>query len=277
MKSLCRGRRNLEMSIHNHYGLTSSGRKWRLPSQGGHEWCTPAAASTVAGADARKIAHDERHTAPLGKVETVELTDEAFAQIQDMWCVDDRELDEFRDRYRTAVHNRNALLPTELTPAQARRLRPNERETSFLSMPREGQECSRATFNGKTFVTSAYCKFAQSDNSHVKQTYNDVNGNRQTAYGQIERMFMHSIAPGSPQQVVLQVEWLDLQNDATEHKLPVVRRAPDSAFNRNAKYTFLELCLPYNVAVLRRDPLDSTNPDYVVIDPKGKFGASMYN
>ena len=279
LKKLCRGRRNLEISIHNHYNLTLSGKFWRLPSQGGHAFCTPAAASTVAGADARRINHQARKALPLGKVTLVELSEDAFRQIQDVWCIEDADLDNFRDRYRTLVRDRNAVLPEELTQDQIDRLRPTPRQLLFLTMPREAGEINRADYNGNIFATYASCRFKRSDNSFLKQTYNDEDGEPQPSFCRITGMFLHAIIDGYPQSIVVKCDWFDFTGEYTDHGLPVVRRDPDRLlnFNRNCQYTFLEGCHPYNITVLPRCAVEPDNQDLVVLDPEGKFGEGMNN
>lgn len=200
-------------------------------------------------------------------------------QVQDAWCVEDADLDNFRDRYRTLVRDRNAVLPEVLTQAQRARLNPTEKQLRYLTMPREAGSIQRANYNGNLFTTYEHSRFKRTDDSHLKQTYNDENGVAQPSYCRVTGMFLHAMVDGYPEHIIVKCDWFDFTGEHTDYGLPVVRADPDRQlnFNQNCQYTFLEGCHPYNIAVVPKDALDPGSLDLVVIDPEGKFGEGMYN
>jgi hypothetical protein len=81
-----------------------------------------------------------------------------------------------------------------------------------------------------------------------------------SCYGQIERLFTHSLYPGGPSHVVASVDWYDSKGTHALSKLPLVAKTTDDedAFGR---MTFVKECYPRPLAIWPNDPLDDLDPD----------------
>lgn len=81
-----------------------------------------------------------------------------------------------------------------------------------------------------------------------------------SGYGQIKKMFVHSLYPGGPSQVVVDVDWFDNKGTHEISKLPLVAKTNNdpTAFSR---LTFLRECYPRPLALWPNDPLDDLDAD----------------
>ena len=126
-------------------------------------------------------------------------------------------------------------------------------------------EC--ADFNSLPFCTAAYCSGLQYDNSVIKQLYREQVGQEpKPAYGWIKRLFIHELYPGGPNDIMIDVEWLDVLPIKGPTGLTLVRKNSDNAFNQACRFTFLKHCQPHNVALLSQEPEDLTCITFSVVD-----------
>ena len=63
-----------------------------------------------------------------------------------------------------------------------------------------------------------------------------------------------------------------MQPGVSEVGLQVVRKNPQSSFNTNCRFTALEDCVPYNLAMLPNDLSDEHCTEFSVVDPEGLLG-----
>jgi len=113
-----------------------------------------------------------------------------------------------------------------------------------------------------------------SDDSNITIDYNERvgrNGSRLAgAYGEIERIFQHSLYPVGPTKLVLDCKWFDVLGVADVSKTIVVAPNQANSFNNNARFTFLYTAYQRPIAVWPSDPLGTRGQphtsQYEIID-----------
>ena len=198
-KRLARGRRNVLASIHNHWTLVTSAAAWRLSSQGGGGWVPNGFDSSLAGAVDRDFSL--RKATVKGKQMVVELSDEDFAHVQDVWAVQDRDYDKLRDKYRRSIGERlgrgKSQIPEGLVLDRLNRTELASKERSCLLISEKASSADRADFNGLAFCTSHHCNGLQTDDSVVKLFYEEFEDQRRApAFAWIQRILIHELYPG---------------------------------------------------------------------------------
>ena len=200
-----------------------------------------------------------------------------FVQVQDQWCIMVHAYDVLRDRYRrdkrTGPRNQRQLQYTTvplLDPDWRPRNGPSltSDEILYLTMRPEITSYTLVYVNRVQFRCRSSQMNFRKDDSVIKTWYHDSSqgGAEVTIYGVIDKMFTHSLYPGGPVDVILQVEWLEPVDDGHDHFLPQVRFNPESQFNQRARFVFLRQCAAYNIMIAPHDPWDPENDVYDVID-----------
>jgi hypothetical protein len=87
-------------------------------------------------------------------------------------------------------------------------------------------------------------------------------------------MFRHSLYPGGPEHMVVEVEWLNML-PPNASGLPTGLRVHDRDDDDPGppRFIFLKECTPYNIALLPSHPDVRASLEYRVIDREGKLGA----
>ena len=101
--------------------------------------------------------------------------------------------------------------------------------------------------------------------SFIRMDFHVQRGNQSVLtanYGQIKRLFSHSLYPGGPSNIVLDVDWYDNKGTHAISKCPLVSKTNDdpASFTRLA---FLKECYPRPLALWPNDPfnqLDEEDP-----------------
>ena len=178
-----------------------------------------------------------------------------------------------RDKYRTSIGERRGLptstsqVPVGLLPTAMPRSNLTPEQVMRLQMTRTAYFINCADFNSLPFCTTTYCNGLKYDNSVIKQMYQEQVGLQpQPAYGWIKRLFIHELYPGGPNDIMIDVEWLDVLPMKGPTGLTLVRKNSDNAFNQACRFTFLKHCQPHNVALLSQEPEDPTCITFSVVD-----------
>lgn len=277
-KKLAAGTHDIMASIRNHYDMLSSANAWQCPSQAGMDWVGHPHRSTVYGRLRPPGSAYGDFTYKLASKPTPGVLETknggSFVQVQDIWAVDDKDYDQLRDRYRRDrrqhARNRNQhwLTSPMLDPEWRPRTGPslNQAELDFMLMTPAVQFYRHVCTGPGDKVRFAAKKGGVHDDSIVKTWYLD-NGEEHVAYGQIQRVFTHSIYPGGRKEVVVECEWLEpVLDESGKSFLPLVRRNPDYAFNKCARFTFLRQCAAYNIMIVPHDPWDQSCELFDVVD-----------
>ena len=138
------------------------------------------------------------------------------------------------------------------------------------------QTFTKAVLKGKyEFRTMESERTNLTDNSVVKEWFDDEDQQLDKGYGRIEQMFIHEAYRGGPKLHFVKARWLENLPGAGPTSLPQVKENPNHNFNINSCFTLLEGIVPYNIALLPVDLQDPACDVFSVIDPEGRLGSCL--
>ena len=257
--------------------MLCSANAWQCPSRGGLDWVVNPHRSTLFGRlrppgfTYGDFIYTLSAKATRGSLGT--KNGGSFVQVQDLWAIANKDYDKLRDRYRrdrrqhARARNLHWLTAPMFDPLWVPRTGPalSTEESKFLQMRPEVEFYRHVCTGPSGKVRFQPYRGGVHDDSIIKTWYLE-DGQQHVAYGQILKIFTHSMFPGGPKDVVVECEWFDPVPDNDEACLPQVRRNSNSAFNQSARFTFLRQCAAYNIMIAPHDPWEAKCDIYDVID-----------
>ena len=275
-KKLAKGTRNIMASINNHYGILEASLLNRATAE--MTWTTPARRSSIAGVaeKADSALRTDRCVRPLGASVKSKLTPEEFILLQDLWSIEEKGYDKFRDRFATFNRRRpNSKKVSNINDWKSSRKNIiSDQEKIWQTMTADIKVYRRAEYAGYKFADYKTQKNRKSDDSHFRVEYREQIGrSSQTvlkqAYASIRQIFVHAMYPGGPEKVVVEGRWLENMGKCPIAGTNLVRHNVNASFNQpgRQKFTFLETCYHMPVALWPFDPLNKLPHD----DRRKKF------
>jgi hypothetical protein len=268
------------VGIHNVYELIWSSNVWSMLMD--DNGIPSVSRSTVAGRRFLDFSSTLFRFGVAGKPGLLSTYNRGdFVQVQDQWSILVPEYDVLRDRYRrdmrsrgrSHIHYSYTTVPMIDPDWQPRRRLGGDDltvlETKWLQMRPEVKFHSIVYVNKVQFRTQSSQQRFRNDDSVIKTWYLDE-GEETTAYGIIKKIATHSMYPGSQEEVLVEVEWLESVPDDEQADndvyLPQVRLNPDSSFNTRSRWVFLRQCAAYNIMIAPHNPWDPACTVFDVID-----------
>ena len=114
----------------------------------------------------------------------------------------------------------------------------------------------RAEYAGNTFKTEAYQlkKQGKNDDSHVRYDCLDANGDLESAFATVTRIFVHQLYPEGPTKIVIKGSWFKVVAKCEITGNPLVR--PDPRYY--PEFAFLQTCYQQPVALWPRNPVNQS-------------------
>jgi hypothetical protein len=205
---------------------------------------------------------------PLGRSVNVELSDEVWNQIDDIWSVKHPVYCSLLRRFRR-----------ELSRRRGRHQHPSIRNWTFsgapltdkqqmiADTPRFIKKYNRARMNNVLFRNHASQSNILADNSCIHTVYQEqVDGVLvpTSCYGVIQNMYASKICLDEEAKIIVEADWFITQSDDQISGLPVVSVDTDrgNSFNSSARFVFLEDCWRHNVVIWKvPDEWDSSDDD----------------
>ena len=304
IKRLIKGKRNLLASFHNHYTLLVNGSECRALSEEADDLAdssVPSWAKTFQSsiAGAKYINYELKQTAVKGSQKAATLRAADYDVVRDQWEAQRDEHPRYsilREGYRREIDDRDrkgardkrkpkkskAQLP-DSAPEVIMVLGENillPEDVVYFDMVPDIMLVEYASINETvTFRNVEAQRFTKTDNSAIKGWYVEPTHKKRAgpkytaAYGWIKRIFLHSIHPGCKPEVMVDCDWLDMNEPESFGGLPRGRKAVWAPGFGPPRIMFLKECAPYNIALLSDDPLDPDCSYFKVIDREGKLGS----
>ena len=234
------------VGIHNVYELIWSANVWSLLTA--DDAIPSMSRSTITGRRVLDFSSTLIRFGVAGKpglLSTISCGD--FVQVQDQWTTLVPAYDVLRDRFRRDMKRRGRshihssyttvpMLDAAWWPRRGDDL--TDLETRWLQMRPQVTFHSIVYVNKVQFRTESSQRRFRNDDSVLKTWYLDA-GEEKTVYGIIKKIVAYSMYPGSQEEVLVSVEWLDPvpedEQDENDVNLPQVRLNPDSSFNMRAR------------------------------------------
>ena len=209
---ICSSKKNVLHSLGKNYDIHSvTQHSWRFDQD--HKWAVEPRKSSLAGNAPLQPA--VKKISLLGKQCKVNLTPRMFELFQDLWGVEDKPFDSFRDKYKAYVAS---CRPTNTPPQtfgtwQYWASKPNTAQMlQWQSMPQTAYKVERILLDGVLFRTdkSQLRKGSITDNSCVicHANINYATGKQRRAlhrtekcYGRLQDFYLHFKYPPSKQQL----------------------------------------------------------------------------
>jgi hypothetical protein len=278
-------------SVGKNYDIHSLAQtSWRFEND--HKWTVDARKSSLAGN--KPVQKAAKKCSLLGKQRQTALDSRTFGFIQDLWCVEEKAFDAFRDKYKAYQLNsrQRGAVPAAFDKWRCVASRPNtNQEEQWQSMPQTAYMVERILLDGVLFRTekSQQRKGSKTDNScvisHANVSY--AEGEQRSAaqriekcFGRLQDFYLHFKYPPSKEQLrkathkrridpykvgvpFLIVGWCDWyrQKSGNHHITDLPLIAPHLPWNNDCPLVKVQDCMSMNVAWWPADPFSAVTVD----------------
>ena len=179
----------------------------------------------------------------LGKPKKVVLKPHVFQKLKETWTTRDSEFNDFMNKFNkfnAQAKKANARAKRKRKGKLKKQPAPEDvafsdftfggitdRQRSMSQVLPNAETVDRVRLDGVEFRTEASTVKIRTDNSWIEMLYQE-NGETCSAFGRIQRIYNHTLAPELDAEVFLDCKWYELAEDATPlpSGLPQVRYNP---------------------------------------------------